>query len=269
MKLPLAICLSVISCSLLATELKPWFGRLFEIEARGDCLMQAFARVDTEKGSVKRHEFDAFFNLGASAAIWETIAAQIEVIAMETRHRSGMNAVRLTGRYRWSNDIVGDPVSLTTGVTLSKIFRAARRNIATFDHGGVACEGHIAVGKEIPCRQFWTSRTWAVFGIGIADVGSPWLRGNLAWEHNWWDRHQVKLLAESIWGLGGNNLNLSHRFRGYGSIRYQAVDLSARYSYQFDNGLTVGIAYGYRVYAKNCPENVNLILLRVCYPFGL
>jgi len=249
-----------------ATDYKPWYGRVLELDTSADVLMQAFSHVDSHHSSGKRKEFDTFIDLSASLAVWESIAAELEVIAAETRHQSfGMDAIRFTGRYRWLNDLVGDPVSLSTGVTLSGIFPPVRRNIATFDHGGFAAEAHIAVGKELSCMQFWTSRAWSVLGVGLADVGSAWIRANFAWEHNWWDRHRVELFADSIWGLGRNELNL-HNFRGYGSVDYQAIDMGFRYNFQCDNGIVLSAGYGYRVYSRNCPQNVNLILLKIFYP---
>lgn len=253
-----------------ATELKPWFGRVFEIEARASCLMQQFSSLDASPHKIKRDEFDAFYRLSAAAAVWETIAAEIELGALSTKHREfGMEAFRLTGRYRLMNDIVGDPVSLTTGVTLSTIFEPARRNLATFDHGGIAAEAHVAVGKEMSCEEFWTSRLWGVGAIGIADVGSPWLRADLHWERSWWERHQLELFALSIWGLGGDNLHCQHHFHGYGSIHYQAVDMGIGYKYRFCNDAQLTFAYAYRVHAKNGPRRVNFFLIEFMYPFGV
>lgn len=261
----LILCTTVVN----AIDYKPWYGRIFEIDASADILMQGFTHVDTKHGSGKHSEFDAFIDLSASMEVWDGIAAQLEVIAAQTReHHFNMDAIRLTGKYQWLNDIIGDPVSLSTGLTLSTIFPACRRNLATFDHGGIGCEGHIAVGREVSCMQFWTSRLWGVFAMGIADVGSPWLRANFAWEHNWWDRHRLELAADTIWGLGRNGLDL-HHFHGYGPVQYQAVDLALRYNYQFDCGLVLGAGYGYRVYARYAPENVNFVMLRIMYPFGL
>ncbi|MEI8125251.1 MAG: hypothetical protein WCG42_05815 [Parachlamydiaceae bacterium] len=253
--------------TLHATDYRPWYGPVLEVDLGADCLMQAFSHVNTQCGSKKLQEFDTFLDLSASLAVWESIAAELEVIAAETKQQSfGMDAIRLTGRYRWFNDIVGDPISLSTGVTFSTIFPAVRRNIAAFDHGGVAAEAHASIGKEWSCMQFWTSRIWGVCGVGIADVGSPWLRANFSWEHNWWNRHRLEIFTESIWGFGQNKLNPYH-FHGYGSVQYQAIDLGFRYFYQFDYGVVVSGGYGYRVYAQNSPENVNLITLKLVYPF--
>lgn len=262
--------ISLLTVQLAATELKPWHGRIYDLDVRGNCLLQQFQKVDTECGAVKRPEFDSFYHLSALIVAAESMTAEMEISVLETRHQSfGLDAARLTGRYFLLNDVVGDPVSATAGLTVSQIFKAAKHSIATFDHGGIACEAHFAVGKELSCEQFWTSRAWGVLAVGVADVGSPWLRANVAWERNWWERHHVEVFADSVWGLGNDNLKFCRDFRGYGSINYQAVDIGLRYGLRLDNDTLLSLGYAYRAYGRNCPRDVNLLLLKVCYPLGL
>ena len=132
-----------------------------------------------------------------------------------------------------------------------------------------ACEGHVAVGKEFECRQFWTSRIWGMGAVGIGDVGSVWVKGDLVWEHNWWDRQQCSLFTHTLWGLGEKRLNLAIPFKGYGSIAHQSVDLGGRYAYFFECGITLHVEYAYRVYARNCPERTSIASIGLKYDFGL
>lgn len=267
----MVIAYSFLGFQLAATELKPWYGRIYDLDFRASSLLQQFNKLDTACGKVKRPEFDAFYHLSAHFVAKENLTAEMEVSALDSRHRLfGMQAFRLTGRYFVFNDVIGDPVSFAAGMTLSKIFHAARRNLATFDHGGVACEGHIALGKELlSCEEFWLSRIFGVFGIGIADVGSPWMRVNLAWERNWWERHQLKAFAHSLWGFGRNHLNLCHSFHGYGSINYQTVEVGLCYGFRLDNDALLSLSYAFRVYGRNCPSQVNYLQFELCYPFNL
>jgi hypothetical protein len=265
----LALATGIFFSTIDAVERRPWFGRDLEIEGRASTLVQAYHSVDTTHGSTARPAGDVFISLSASTAC-QNLAGELELIAADTRHRSfGMDSISLTGRYLWLNDVIGDPVSLTTGATLAKVFKPARRDLGTFHQGGIECEVHAAVGKEFSCQQFWMSRIWGVIGFGFADIGSAWLRANLAWERNWWERHQLRAFVHTLWGLGHNSLNLEIPFRGYGPIRHQSVDTGMRYRYAFDNGFAISLEYAYRVFASNCPQHVNLIMLRLYYPFGL
>lgn len=262
-----AVC-SVLFCQVDATELMPWHGQIYSVDFNGSLLFQDYSQLDTRCGS-RRPEFDGFYNLSALGVLREETTAEIELLVSDTRYRGfGLNALRLTGRYFWLNDIVGDPVSLVTGFTASKIFQASRRNVAIFDHGGIAGEAHVAIGKENSCEQFWINRAWAVLGLGVADVGSPWLRANLVFERNWWNIHQLKIFADTIWGFGGKQLRI-HPFRGYGSVNYQAIDVGLRYGFILPNNTFLGIAYARRVYGRNCPIHVNLVKFEINYPIQL
>jgi hypothetical protein len=254
---------------MVATELDPWHDAKYSVDVRGKCLLQDFRRLDTGCGSIKRPEFDAFYNFSALGVVNEAVTAELEFLVSNTRYRGiGANALRLTGRYFLLDDVIGDPVSLVTGLTASKIFRASKRNVAIFDHGGIACEAHVAVGKELSCEQFWTSRAWGVLGLGVADVGSPWLRANLVWERNWWNIHRLKVFADTVWGFGGKRLCI-YPFHGYGSVNYQAVDVGIRYGFIFPNNSILYAGYAYRVYGRNCPLHANLFQVEFLYPIKL
>ncbi len=266
--------IAVIICSLFAfqlqaTELKPWSRSLYSIDLRGSCLLQQFDKLDTKCATLNRSELDGFYNFSALGVL-EDSTVELEFLASNTCDRGfNTNALRLTGRYFWLNDVVDDPVSLVTGLTVSKIFVSSRHNVSLFDHGGIACEAHISIGKENSCEEFWTSRAWGVLGLGVADVGSPWLRANLVWERNWWEIHQLRVFADSIWGFGHDRLRICPSFHGYGSVNYQAIDVGVRYGYRLCNDALLSVSYAYRVYGRNCPVNVNLVQFEICYPFGL
>jgi hypothetical protein len=262
--------LILISSPLMATELSPWFGPLLEIEGRGTCLFQRYRFIDTKHGTAKHPANNVFVTLSSSICPKEYWSFEGEVVTSATRHHHfNMDSLWATGRYRWWNDIVGDPVTLVTGLTLSKIYKVSRHDLSEFYHGGIQCEAHLSAGKEFSCLQFWTSRIWGVCGVGFADKGSPWIRGNLAWEHNWWDRHQIKIFANSLWGLGSKGLSLHKHFQGYGLIRHQSVDIGFLFRFETESRFAFSLEYVFRAFANNGPKNVNSILIRGYYPFNL
>ena len=105
--------------------------------------------------------------------------------------------------------------------------------------------------------------------IGVGDVGSPWLRGDFHYGWNWWDVNRCDLFLHTLWGLGTGELRSIYYFDGYGSTQHQSIDIGGSYTYIFDYGIELKIEYAFRVYAKNCPENTNLVVLRLVYPWGL
>lgn len=259
----------VIAIPLAATDLKPWFGPL-RLEGRITNIVQYYPSVDTKHGASYRSDCGDFTDYSLEAALLDMVAAQLEVVTAATRHRCfGLDSIKLTGRYLWLNDIVADPVSLTTGVTVSQVFKPSKHDIAIFHHGGIECELHAAVGQETSCEEFWTSRWWAVGGFGFADQGYPWLRANINWEQNWWDLHRFRVFAHSLWGLGHKNLYSAYHFKGYGPIRHQSIDLGLRYTKGFAYNIDLSFEYAYRVYSHNCPERVNHFVVNLFCPISL
>ncbi|MBA3815582.1 MAG: hypothetical protein H0X29_03510 [Parachlamydiaceae bacterium] len=266
----LALFLILIFPCLYATELLPWYGNTLEIETRAAFKLQGYHSVATDHHSIKRPACDLFFELSAGTS-YDDYAAELEILASDTRYRNlGLDCIKLTGRYRLLNDIVADPVSLVSGITISQVFKPGLRNLSSFHHGGIEAELHLSAGKEHSFMQFWTSRYWGVIGVGGADMGYPWVRGDVAWEHNYCELHQVRLFANSLWGLGHESLKLKHHFHGYGPIRHQCIDIGLRYSKFFPcNGLVVSLEYAFRIFARNCPKEMNSLYLSLNYPFGL
>ena len=231
---------------------------------------QSYRSVDAAHGKRRRHANDNFCFTSLAIAKDE-LNAELEITGADTgAHHFGWDNIQLTGRYSWTNDVVGDPVTIVTGLTLRRAWKQAVNDLSSFHHGRTEGEIHVAAGKEFVCEQFWMSRMWGLFAIGTADKGSPWLRSSVNWECNWWDRHEVRLSVRGLCGLGGNGLNLNKPFRGYGPIRHRSLDFAVRYSYFVETlDGRCELEYSHRVYAKNFPKNANCILATFHYAFGL
>ena len=254
---------------LAATELSPWYSRYLEIQSQASYVFQFYGSVAEGSHGKKYSSTNNFLNMSLSGA-YDRWSLEMETNFAATRHRSfSFSDARLTARYQWLDDNLGEGINLVTGVTLIQDVKLARNDISCFYHGLLESEFHLALGKETSCESYWVSRLWGVAGLGIADQGSPWIKGNLFWEHNWWDLHQIDAGIFSLWGLGGNRLNLDKPFRGYGSISHYSIDLSLKYRYAFSYGVAAEASYAYRIYAYNCPRYVNTFEISITYPFGL
>lgn len=253
---------------LFSTEFMPWLDREIEIHSRLDCWLQSFNTLDVSHGPNCYRSRDIFLK-GSLLLPYKQWSLELEATGANTRHhRYHADNLKFTARYRWLNDIVGDSISLITGISVSQVFKPARHDIGVFHHGGVEGEVHAAIGREVSCYQFWTSRWWTVCGVGMGDIGSPWIRWDGVWERNWCDISQFRVFARTLWGLGKHSLSLNH-FSGYGPIHHQSIDLGFRYSYLIKWDLTLSLEYAYRVYAQNCPKNVNFFLVHIYYPFAI
>lgn len=263
------IVLFVLTQAACGVELHPWIPRVLEIETYASSQLQAYQSIKSSNRSRRKPACNLFFAIGAASA-YEDFAAEAEAIASDSQYCDfGMDSIQITGRYRWFNDIVADPVSLVSGLTVSQVFKPGLRNLSSFHHGGIECEALLAIGRESSCGQFWVSRWWGLAGVGLADMGYPWIRANINWERNFGDAHQIRLFANTLWGLGPHRLKLYAPFRGYGSIRHQSVDVGVDYRCHYQWGGGTSLEYAYRVFARNCPTGVNTLLVSFWYPFGL
>jgi len=253
-----------------ATETAPWYPRAFEIRPCAEYQYQYFRKVNSGHHDFSYLSHDSFLNLNIGVPYYNWYG-ECELLFAGTRHRSfGYDSFRLTARYQILDDVSGDDnFSVIPGLTLITAPKIAVHDIGSFHHGKLEGEAFISAGKEFSCKEYWTSRFWGILGVGTADVGSPWIRFNINWERNYWDVYSWGVFVNTLWGLGGDRLSSPHHFRGYGPIQHQTIDLGAIFHYAFEFGGEATIKYAYRVYAKNFPENANLITIRFCYPFGL
>ncbi len=261
--------LCILGNTLIAIEYDPWYGSLYEVHVHGAFSADIYDSIAVKDGSFHRSSCDTFYELGVSGVPEENYAVELDFIGGKAKGKTiGWNAILLTGRKKWFNDILGDPVSFSTGITVSQVFKPGLRNLSAYYHGGIQGEVHLSFGKEKSISEFWVSRFFCMLGCGVADIGYPWLRSQTVWSHNWWNNHQFQLFLNGLWGFGPKSLHPGH-FRGYGNIHHQSIDLGLSYRYLFDIGLNVELSYSYRCFAKNCPQNVNAIMCMFEYPFGL
>lgn len=256
--------------SLHATELMPWTERDLELYPRFDYLVQHYDKIHSTSGSKRRTAYDHFFTLGLSGS-YSAWSAEVETTLANTRHRSlGFDNLKLTGRYQWYNDILGDDtISITPGITLSKASKVALKDLSSFHHGRNSAEAHLSIGKEMPCLDTWSSRGWGVLGIGVGDHGSPWLRSHLAWEKHFVPSMRWRVFCHALYGLGGNSLSFENGFSGYGSISHRSVDVGTSLQKATDCWGTFHLEYSRRVYACNFPQSADLVKISYIYPFGL
>jgi len=252
---------------LCATEYAPWFDKVLEFEARGSVAYQAFNSVDSKGRSRSYESRDIFSNLSLSLAL-PMASLEIESLLARTHHRTfGFDNFKFTGRYLWMDDVVGNPISLTTGFSLILPFKRALYDLSSFHHGIVETEGHVAIGKEYACWDRWKFRHYGLFVIGLADRGSPWLGLRYFAESRICDRYAVQVFIKGLMGLGVRRLH-PHHFQGYGAVQHRSIDGGIRLSYQFDFEGRLYLEYARRLYARNFPKEVNWVQITYLYPFG-
>jgi hypothetical protein len=251
-----------------STEFQPWVGNYFEFEWRNTLLYQTYPVINSNSQRVKYSSSDFFFTTSLSNALKPEFSIELEAALAYTRHQKGnIDNFRLTGRYMWLDDLLGDRISLTTGVKLTQSFLNSLHDISSFHHGRAEAEFFISLGQEESLETKWGSRWWVVGGIGVANRGSAWLHAQSTYEFRLLPKHEVRLFGEGLLGLGHKQLPI-HHFHGYGPIQHRSLDLGIRYTYLIDFFGSASFEYSNRVYARNFPAQAHRFLLNLLYTFG-
>lgn len=248
-------------------DYKPWYLNFLQMQGFLDYRFQTYHSVDAPHKNNHYASNDHFVD-GSLIFVYDPFSFQLETEFADTKKRHfDWDHVSLTGRYLWLNDDRGDLFSLTTGLTLSRAWREAVNDISSFHHGRNEAFLHAAIGKQDIQGSTWLSRWWGVLGIGTADRWTPWIAAQASYECNIYEPHRLRLSMNTLWGCGNKKLKIRD-FGGYGPIDHRSIDLSLRYSYEFDYYGILSLEFAHRVYAHNFPDHASIVSISYNYPFG-
>lgn len=210
--------LLLLPITLFAVNLNPWFDPILDLKKS--------ATVGYRTGQ----HVDALFVKGAlETTVWTDIKAELDIDAAKTnRNGFSFEAIRLTGLYRFQNDILGDPLTLAAGFTLSFPRTAFRRDISVFEPSPSYLEAHLIVGKEEASCLDWASHTWAYITFGAGTRASAWLKTRLNYDVNLNDWGSLNFSLGTLSGFGSRDL---FPFHSYAHIAYRELAGSISYYY--------------------------------------
>ncbi len=266
------ILFSILLCPLCAwtLEIQPWFGDLFEFHFLGS---YAYSRFHAVQGATPPLD-DTFQShiayLGLDIAVTPEWDIDTDTqIASTTSSPFYWQSSALQARYLWLDDIIGDRISLTTGLSLRATSSTALKDISCPSHGNLDCELNFSLGKEFDSNDTWRFRISGFGSIGHANRGAPWVRGAVALEANVQDVHRFALYALGVNGYGRHSTIDLDQFYGYAKIRQKAIDIGLRYGHHMDIWGTLRFEYVRRLLAKSCPKDVNTWIVSYLIPFSL
>lgn len=206
-----------------------------------------------------------FFDASASLTATPTFSVELEAeLAKTSRQTWGVDHLKATGRYVLWDDIAGDPLSVTLGLSLIQAFQPSLRDISSFHHGISEAELFLSFGKETAQGEEWVRRWWGFGAIGIASRGFPWYRGRLSYEWRIRQLFELAIFADGLKGAGFKKLH-RHHFKGYGAIDHRSVDLGLRLTYLIPFFGSFYVEYAYRPYAQNFPKRANIVTAQLHY----
>ncbi len=254
----------------LALEIQPWFGDVYEFHFLGS---YAYSRFHSFQDSRPRFNslFQShllYFGLDFSPSPVWSIDTDIQ-FADTTQMTFNFRTAAIQARYLWLDDIVGDPISLATGVSVRVTPSYALHDVSCPSHGNADFELNFSLGKEFEASDYWLFRAWCYGAVGHANRGAPWVRATAAIETNIDDRHKWAIFANGINGYGRHvHVDVDHFF-GYARVREKCIDLGIRYGYRTGVWGTLRFEYIRRVLAKSAPQRVNTFAISYLLPFSL
>jgi hypothetical protein len=258
----------VLPQALGALPQEPWLGDPYQFFLDASYTFSYWRRVaDAVQGPHHRSNDNNIF-LGLGFTGLDTWDADLEVeFAKTTELAFNWQSIAGQFRYLWFNDVVGDSVSLTTGLSMRGVHHRNLKDISCPYAAEFNTELHVAVGKEHSCGPLWCYRGWGLWAVGIANRGAPWTRYLAVFEVNREDKHQFDLFSRGDFGFGNKHkINIDH-FNGYASIHTQNIEVGAGYRYLFEIWGELRFEYARRVYAKAAPSGINYFTIWYHLPF--
>jgi len=267
-KILLLICIFFIGTS-FALERAPWFGDVFEFHFLSKYTYYYFTKVDAAivQPDSSSNNHLVHFNMSFSPSLQWSIDSDLEFI-QTPRQNFGFRSVAFQTRYLFKDDILGDPLSIALGGNFRIVSSDSLKDVSTLYHADADFEMNLAFGKEFSRMDFWRFRFWFYGAVGVANKGSPWLRGNFALEGNLNEARKWSLFVDAMHGYGKREFVDVFNFDGYAKIRERNIDLGFRYGYRLSVWGTLSFEYKRRVLAKRCPENVNFFSVSYLVPFS-
>ena len=210
---------------------------------------------------------DHWWGLAAGAALAPTDTVEVQAqlsVAKHTGTSLYWDTAQVCGRYLFLSDLAGDPVSLSTGLTVTFGSNDARRSVAEFVPSNANGELSVAMGKEWARCEEWLVRVWALGAGGLANQGRPWLRGSVHLDVQPWAGFA---LYSSVGGIAsfGSQRCWGPVFPGYAEVRARWLDLQLAAAYSSQTWGTWGLEYRTRLQSTRAPYPWRLGGLYITY----
>ncbi len=262
--------LLLLPLSLLGLERMPWYCNMWEFSFTPSYTYSRYPSV--QNGTPHKQSPSNDHLLAFDFAVPPTpelqLSSEIE-FADTPRQSMGLRSIAAQVRYLWLDDLLGDPVSLTTGIVLRGVSGHSVRDVSSPYHSYMNYEFNTSVGREWDRGFDWRFRTYGGASIGQANHGSPWMSAFAIMEGQLHHAHRLGVIFDGYGGFGSRRSVPINHFHGYGSIAHRSIDAALKYTYVFEVWGHLSFAYTRRLYARSFPEKVNFFTISYMLPFSL
>lgn len=249
------------------TQYSPWFSNLWEFTVTSSYTYSYTSKILSPEGDFFDKGPDNVPGLSLITSPWPNWSLEGEIY-FDSNPQANFAYINsyITPRYLWMNDLVGDPVSLSTGVTLSFPDGSFQHDLSFFYIGDVNAEFNTTIGRQWE-KDDVIQKLWGYAGLGVANKGSPWIHTLLTYENTPCDPLTFTLYGELYAGLGTRNLNGNVPFTGYGPIRYRSIDIGTTLALTTRYGI-VTLGADYVIYAYNAPIHAYAFSISLANSFS-
>jgi hypothetical protein len=265
----LAVVFICATGSLAALQNSPWLGNWLEFEGS---LFQSHTqarRVQTHDGT--KHFFTHSELTTASIEFMPLVelSTELELDLAKTQSRSyGFEAIKAGARYLWLNDLTGDPVSLTTGLSTALSTPSRVKDLSSQQHGVFEVQLNVALGREFAYSADGYYHAWLQGLAGLASSGAPWVGAELHFEKALFNRHYLDLFFIAERSLSSHRLNTLRNFHSYSRIGYEYEDLGLSYTFRQEAFGSFYVECTKRLHARYCPKGAISFQLGLIIPFS-
>lgn len=261
--------LLLLAFPLHATEYAPWFSPLWEFQGQLSYSYDHEENVQSPKGNFRALSNDHTLRSSLGVTPWPYWNVEVEFLFTKTSDIPfSYEAVYGTIRYQWLDDIRGDPIAFSTGITLSFPGKHYLHDFSFAYHGEINGELHATIGKEWTKGREWRTRGWVLGGWGIANRGNGWLHGIAVWEFNL-KCFEWGIFTDALYGLGPNDIVPDEPFPGYASIGHRTIDVGSYLNFDLDCWGTLTLLGWYNAYALNFVLHSWGVAVNLLIPFSL
>lgn len=251
-------------------EKEPWLGNIYQFTFSSKYSYFYFSKVDSAIEQPKKTNHNNLVCFSLDFPFSSKASVDADLIFVDTpRQTFSFNSFAMQFRYLVLDDITKNVISLIIFEDMKIASNKSVKDISTYDMGRFEMEAGFSLGKEFDQMEFWLFRGWFNFLAGIANKGSPWIKGILSFDLNNKDKYSLFTFLEATHSYGRKvSINIKN-FKGYGEYREKSLSFGTKFSYKLNVWGNLAFEYKRKFYAKRGPEKVNYFTLTYELPFSL
>lgn len=258
-----------LSSQLLSVESAPWLGNWLEFEGSLYQKHTQARHVDTTHGAKKLFLHSEKTVCALEFMPLTDLSCSLELDLAKTQEKAyGFEALKTGVRYNVLDDLTGDLVSLTPGVSFSLSTPSRIKDLSSTERAVFEGNAFLSCGREFGYTDDGLYRAWAMALVGAGSSGSPWASGEVHLEKEISEKHTFDLFFTAEKGFSSHKLHHVHDFQSYSRLGYRFEEVGLKYTLK---EIALGSFYiqgTKRLGARYCPKASWSIELGFMIPFS-